>query len=238
MIKTPADSPPESPTTARQLARDEMERRILASARRQLADVGPARLSLRAVTRDIGVASSAVYRYVASRDELITRLILQVFGELGDEVEQAAEAAAPDAATQWRTWATTLRRWALDHPFDWALVYGTPIPGYTAPQATIDPATRVNAPVLGLPGFAAEDLGPDEAETAASLQPLAEIIRASDHEPASPGTTFAMMTAWSAVHGFINLELGGHFVGAMEKTDPVFDTLLRRLVRDFGLERT
>jgi AcrR family transcriptional regulator len=187
------------------------------------------------VARDLGVASSAVYRYVASRDELITRLIVQVYGELGDAVEQAAGDAEPTGAAQWRTWANTLRGWALEHPYDWALVYGTPIPGYAAPQDTVEPATRVNAPILAAQGLPARDLGPAEAATAQALDPLAGIIRAAGGDPRGPGTGFAMMAAWSAVHGFINLELGGHFVGVLADTTPVFDTLVRRTAAELGL---
>jgi AcrR family transcriptional regulator len=223
------------PTTARQLAREEMERRILASARRQLAEVGPAQLSLRAVARDLGVASSAVYRYVASRDELVTQLILQVYGELGDAVEAAASAAAPDAAAQWRTWAATVRGWALEHPYDWALVYGTPIPGYAAPQDTIEPATRVNAPILAPRGVPDRDLDSGNAATRAALAPLMDLVQAIGGGPLGAGAGFAMMAAWSAVHGFINLELGGHFVGVLADTTPVFDTLVHRTAQDLGL---
>lgn len=236
----PTTARPSEPTTARQLAHQEMHRRILSSARRQLTEVGPAQLSLRAVARDLGVASSAVYRYVASRDELITRLILEIYGELGDAVGIAAEAAAADPATQWHTWATTLRRWALGHPYDWALVYGTPVPGYEAPQDTIGPATRVNRPVLDLTGLRAAELGPDDAAVAASVAPMAALARrdapgqASDQGP-SPGTALAMVQAWSAVHGFINLELGGHFVGVLADPAPVFEAMVARTAVDLGI---
>lgn len=221
--------------TPRQLAREEMERRILASARRQLADVGPAQLSLRAVARELGVASSAVYRYVESREELITRLILEVYGELGDVIEEAAAAVdAGDRPAQWRTWATTLRAWALAHPYDWALVYGTPIPGYRAPRDTVAPAVRVNAPILDAGGLHADALGPEDASAAASLAPFVASVGAMG-PTITPGSGFAMMTAWSAVHGFINLELGGHFVGGMQDTTAVFEALIRRTSHDLGL---
>lgn len=118
--------------TPRQRAREEMEQRILATAPAHMAEVGPAQLSLRAVARELGVASSAVYRYVASRDDLITRLILEIYGELADAAEAACADAGADLATQWSRWAHSMRDWARAHPYDWALVYGTPIPGYAA----------------------------------------------------------------------------------------------------------
>ena len=56
-----------------------IEGEILRVGREHLASHGAAGLSLRAVARDLGMASSAVYRYVASRDELLTRLIVTAY---------------------------------------------------------------------------------------------------------------------------------------------------------------
>ena len=53
--------------------RAEMDELVLAVGRRQLAEHGAAGLSLREVARELGVVPSGVYRYVASRDELLTR---------------------------------------------------------------------------------------------------------------------------------------------------------------------
>src|SRR6476620_9457729 len=73
--------------TARERVRAELTAEITDAARRQLAEVGAAALSLRAVARDVGMASSAVYRYFPSRDELLTALIVEAYDELGDAVE-------------------------------------------------------------------------------------------------------------------------------------------------------
>ena len=89
---TTESTPGTASTSARALARDHLTRAILASARAQLGTVGPAALSVRAVARDVGLASSAVYRYFASRDDLLTALLVACFDEQGEEVE-AAEAA-------------------------------------------------------------------------------------------------------------------------------------------------
>ena len=78
-----------APLTARAVARRELTAAIVASARRQLADIGPAQLSVRAVARDLGMASSAVYRYFPSRDELLTELLVIIYGELADLLESA-----------------------------------------------------------------------------------------------------------------------------------------------------
>ena len=123
--------------------RAEMTEEIKAVARRHLATDG-ANLSLRAVARDMGMASSAVYRYFASRDDLLTALIIEAYDSVGEAAEQAAAAAASAGfADQLVAVGHAVREWALAEPHQWALIYGSPVPGYQAPQDTIGPATRV-----------------------------------------------------------------------------------------------
>ncbi len=149
--------------TARQRARAELTSEIKAEARRQVAEAGAQRLSLRAVARELGMASSALYRYFPSRDELLTALIIDAYDALGESAERAAGAVARgDARGQWRACCTAVRDWALAHPHEYALIYGTPVPGYQAPQETIGPAGRVAAVLGGLlaGAFAARSAGP------------------------------------------------------------------------------
>jgi len=121
--------------------RAEMTEEIKAVARRHLATDG-ANLSLRAVARDMGMASSAVYRYFASRDELLTAMIIDAYDALGEAAERAAGTTG-DPIDRWLAVAHATRDWALADPHQWALIYGSPVPGYQAPQDTIGPATRV-----------------------------------------------------------------------------------------------
>src|SRR4029079_15259425 len=83
------------PTTARERVRAELTTEITDAARRQLAEVGAAALSLRAVAREVGMVSSAVYRYFPSRDELLTRLIIDGYDDLGAAAEAADDPTAP-----------------------------------------------------------------------------------------------------------------------------------------------
>ncbi|MBX9243920.1 TetR/AcrR family transcriptional regulator [Actinotalea ferrariae] len=134
------------PRTARERARAEIRAELLAVARHHLATDGPANLSLRAIARDLGVASSAVYRYVESRDALLTLLIVEAYDAVGQTCEDALEAAARrglDAGSCWLEVARAFRKWALEHPHQYALVYGTPVPGYAAPVETVGAAVRL-----------------------------------------------------------------------------------------------
>ena len=126
-------------------ARAELTGEIKAVARRQLAEEGSAALSLRAVARELGMVSSAVYRYFPSRDELLTALIIDAYDAVADAAEQAeaaVEPRRPDAAAGSPS-AGPFATWAVANPQEYALIYGSPIPGYAAPQDTIDPAARI-----------------------------------------------------------------------------------------------
>ncbi|MEO6570608.1 MAG: TetR/AcrR family transcriptional regulator, partial [Ilumatobacteraceae bacterium] len=128
----------------RRQARDRITDEIMAAAREQLAEVGAAALSLRSVARQVGMVSSAVYRYVESRDDLLTRLIIEAYDAIGDVAERAAaDAAHGSDLDRWAATGSAIRSWAIEHPHDHFLLYGTPVPGYIAPQDTVVSGTRV-----------------------------------------------------------------------------------------------
>src|SRR6476620_6445495 len=133
--------------TARERVRAEVTAEITDAARRQLAEVGAAALSLRAVAREVGMVSSAVYRYFPSRDDLLTRLIIDGYDDLGAAAE-AADVPAASPAERWSVVCRAVRGWALTHPHEYALLYGSPVPGSRAPADTVPAASRVGV-VLG-----------------------------------------------------------------------------------------
>ncbi|MGW1737406.1 TetR/AcrR family transcriptional regulator [Nocardia sp. NPDC001965] len=138
-------------TTPRARARAQTMTDIKRIAREHLATDGAAALSLRAVARDLGVVSSAVYRYVRSRDELLTLLVVDGYDALGDAVESALDAAPDDPIEQFRFTARAVRAWALAEPAWYGLLFGTPVPGYAAPaDRTVTPGTRVIVTLMGL----------------------------------------------------------------------------------------
>ena len=139
MAGTPRDSTP------RDRARVQTMRDIVRIGREHLAVHGAAGLSLRAVARDLGVVSSAVYRYVASRDELLTLLVVDGFDELGTAVDDAlASVPSDDFLLRFLTIGRAVRAWGVREPATYALLFGSPVPGYEAPgERTTGPGTRV-----------------------------------------------------------------------------------------------
>jgi AcrR family transcriptional regulator len=105
-------------------------------ARDQMAREGAAALSLRAVAREMGMTPSALYRYFSSREDLLSALYVDAFNSLGAALRAAyQEAAGGRPIDEWVAVANAHRRWALEHPSEYALAFGTPIPGYTPERA-------------------------------------------------------------------------------------------------------
>src|SRR5258708_10002874 len=75
-------------------SRERIEAQIIELGRRHLVDHGAAGVSLRAIARDLGMVSSAVYRYVSSRDELLTLLLVDAYSDLADTVHRARDTVA------------------------------------------------------------------------------------------------------------------------------------------------
>ncbi|MBS45456.1 MAG: TetR family transcriptional regulator [Nocardioides sp.] len=230
----------DAPRTARAVARAELTRAILDSATQQLAEVGPAALSVRAVARDLGMASSAVYRYFASRDDLLTALLVEAYDDLGAAVEEADAAVTDrdDVAARWRATAGAVHDWARAHPHRYALTYGSPVPGYAAPQDTVEPATRAPRVLLQLladalaAGRGVRDLGGrvDPAEVAATGP-----ISAVTEPPLPPEATVRALAVWATLFGHVSLELFGHMNNAVLDYDTHFATVVDLAAYDLGL---
>ena len=218
--------------TARERARAELVAEITASARRQLAETGAAALSMRAVARDLGMVSSALHRYFPTRDDLLTALIVQSYDELGDAVAAADAAADPaDHPGRWRAVTGAVRDWALAHPHEYALIYGSPVPGYRAPADTIPAAGRVVLPLLGIlvdahaAGRLATPAGP--VASAGDTGRLRAVLEAPDDLP--DATLAAGVTAWTGVFGHVSFELFGQFENTVENRDVLFQATTTRL---------
>ncbi|KRE33123.1 TetR family transcriptional regulator [Mycobacterium sp. Soil538] len=212
----------------RQDSRDRIERRIVELGRRHLVTDGAAGLSLRAIARDLGMVSSAVYRYVASRDDLLTLLLVDAYTELAEAVDDARRAAGDDWRTQLAAIARAARQWAVGQPASWALLYGSPVPGYHAPRdRTVGPGTRVVGALFTVvaAGVAAGDI--PSAKTTAP-QPLSsdlENLRAEFGVAVDDSALTKCLVLWAALVGAISLEVFGQY-GSDTLTDPAlaFDT--------------
>lgn len=221
------------PPTARARARAELTEEIKACASRHLAEHGAPGLSLRAVARELGMASSAVYRYFSSRDELLTALIIDAY----DAVGEAAEAAAASKGTMVKRFsavAMAVRSWAIAHPHDYALVYGTPVPGYAAPGDTASPAARVSLAALRI---VADGVAAGEVDIR-SARPIAKAtrrdmagLRAATSIELPDEVLLRVLLAWTTVFGTISFELFGHLHTVVEDYEAFFRHQVDRAAR-------
>jgi AcrR family transcriptional regulator len=223
----------------RDRVRREMTDEIKQTARRHLAANGAPNLSLRAVARDMGMVSSAIYRYFASRDELLTALIIDAYNSMGEATENAEAAVdRTDLLGRFAAVCHAVRDWALANPHEYALIYGSPVPGYAAPQDTVGPATRPTF-VLGrilVDGVTADVLSsePDESlapPVHADVARVAELVA-----PGVPPTIMAQgLIAWTELFGAVSFELFGRLNNVIDDRRAWFDHQIEAMAELVGL---
>jgi AcrR family transcriptional regulator len=222
-----------------------MTAEILSVAGAHLARDGAAALSLRSIARDLGMAPSALYRYFDGRDALLSALILGAYEELAAEVERAADQAERPGSVQggdaerWLCVPRAARGWALAEPHRWALLFGTPVPGYEAPEDTVEPYARV-ARALVRPLQAAHSSGrlrndppprPASAELREAVLPVSAGLL-----PGLPVETVVLaLEAWTTIVGSISLEVFGHWRNIVLEPALFFEATMAQLAATIGL---
>ena len=234
-----SSAPRSAPRTARERVRRELTSEIKEVALAQLASGGGAALSLRAIAREMGMASSALFRYFRNRDALLTALIIDSYSSLAEAAE-TAEARVHQRSIQdrWMAICHGVRNWALAHPHEYALIFGSPIPGYAAPQGTVGPATRV--PLLL--GDLLRDLVKEKSYIAgANPKPPATVRRAIDPvrsvmpEAITADLMVRGLMAWTYLFGAVSFEVFGHRHNVIADHDAFFDHEVGRMAVMVGL---
>ncbi|SDG97376.1 TetR/AcrR family transcriptional regulator [Nonomuraea jiangxiensis] len=222
--------------TARERVRAELTREITDIARRQLATEGAGGLSLRAVAREMGMVSSAIYRYFPSRDDLLTALIIDGYNALGAAVEQTEAACPPDDYLgRWLAACDAVRDWAVAHPHEYALIYGSPVPGYQAPQDTVAARVRDVAVLSRIVSDAwqAGAMRTPTTEPPAALDADTAVFR--DLMPGVPDSViWQAISAWTALYGWVNFEVFGQFQNTIEDRHTAFGHSMRLLAETLG----
>ncbi len=234
------------PQTPRERARTRTLAEITRIGREALVRDGVTGLSLRAVARELGVVSSAVYRYVKSRDELLTLLIVDGYDELGDTVDASLAEVPPDQHLErFLTIGRAVRAWAVREPATYALLFGTPVPGYQAPEdRTTSPGTRVIGALVsvwegawrdGSLALPAPSVRLSVGRSAGLAADVARIRADSDLTCPDEAITRGVL-AWAALFGCVSFELFGQY-GRETFTDPdaLFEQHLAVLAETVGL---
>ncbi|MCP2343847.1 TetR/AcrR family transcriptional regulator [Actinomadura rupiterrae] len=233
----------EQTTSRRARLRAQASGEIKAIALRLMAEGGPDAISLRAIAREMGMTAGAIYSYFATRDDLVSTLIGDVYTALVEAVEAARDAVPEDdPGGRILAWADALRTWALAHPEGFRLIYGDPVPGYQEPDDGPGKTAEVRA-CTGLTGLVA------------AAWPTAAPLSAGDREyawddfdprltghvrevfPDLPPAALALtLRIWGRMHGLLALEIYGHLRDLILDPATVYQDEMRALVASLGLK--
>ena len=210
-------------------------------ARAQMAAEGTAGVSLRAIAREMGMTAPALYRYFGSRDDLVTALVTDAYDALADAME-AAVAAVPAGrhADRVRAAFGAFRAWGLEHPTEFALIFGSPIPGYVAPEATRPAGTRYTNLLAGLlveahAAGALDPAGIDLRVPDALSRQLQDLQRRGGFRGAPVPVVAFGLSAWTRLHGLVTLEVFGHLAPAVGDGAALLQQELDAIIRQSGL---
>lgn len=226
----------------------------------EVREHGAVALSLRRVARRMGMSPAGLYRYVESREGLLTWLIADAYDDLADHMLVAAGAPATelsdsdrpaprvavvadpdsDVADRVRAVASAYRQWSVEHPNEFGLLFGDPIPGYAAPVdgPTTAAMTRVGA-ALGRPLIEAWQQGrlrpPMQDPPRELRERLAPMDKLADAGvPAELAVT--LLLAWGRLHGQVSLEVFGHHDWLFpDGSALLFDADVEATLRDLGI---
>jgi AcrR family transcriptional regulator len=225
MPATPAPEPPTMRERYRAQVRDEVKQAAL----RQLAESGPAGLSISAIGKQLGVSGPALYRYFASRDELLTELVIDAYHDLAHALSDAARhAPGTQPRAQLEDIARAYRSWALAQPHRYRLLFGPPLPGYDAhAQQLVAAAEQGMNLLLDILSEAVH-----RAATPVPQPPLASQLAAwaQPHHPGiDPAIALRAVLVWSRLHGIVSLEIAGNFASMGLDPGQLFEIQLSTL---------
>jgi AcrR family transcriptional regulator len=171
-------------TIGADLDTDKTRDAIVRAAREILVAQGPDGLTVRKIASAAGHSTMAVYSRFGGKDGLVDVLFGEGFGLLIAALESAGTTDDPLADLDRQ--GAAYRRFALDHPQHYSLMFERPVPGYRPGH---DALTVANAALEVL------------ARGLERAMVQGTVIRAE------PATTAISM--WATCHGLVSLEMAG-----------------------------
>jgi AcrR family transcriptional regulator len=214
---------------------------IKALARRQLAEQGPGGLSLRAIAREMGTAPSALYRYFGSSGDLISVLCVDAYDSVADALTAARDVQPPaEHARRWLGICQAYRVWSLRNPSDFALIFGTPVPGYQPHAEVIAAASRSTAVAVAVFTAAVEAGAAEPGRTQVPLGvEVGELWQTLTGGPASSGEARLagiVLTAWASLLGYLVAEIFGSLRQLIEDTDELYQAHVCTVMLGMGFD--
>ena len=211
---------------------------VLDAAADALASGGVDTISLRAIARQLGVVSSAIYRHYPSREALLTDLITQTHAELGEWVVRAeASVTRSNLSERFAVIVRSTRAWAKANPHRWALLYGTPVPGYDGGEVRVNPAARVGELLAALvrDAEAAGHVVPPDPALDAATTSVVRVAASFDMPERMLSASVAGVEVWAQFFGHLSFEVFGHYRGVIDDLDVYTESLIERMSQRLGL---
>jgi len=234
------------PPSRRERARADTLREIKETARRVLVERGVDGLALRAVAREMGMTAPAIYRYFASREDLVENVVADLYDELTDLLEAIRDAAEPATpGVQLLALSRAFRTWSIDHSAEFGLLFGSaglgvvPEDAHTYGERPSQLAGARFGGVFaelvarvylerGFPVPADDDLDP-------ALRAQLEIWCAKLPIPLPLGVMSVFLSCWIRLYGMVCMEIFGHLRFALQDPEPMFEAELRSLSEILGI---
>ena len=165
------------------------------------------------IARELGMTAPALYRYYKDRDDLLTALIVDAYGDLATRLH-----ASIDGISDPREALTALCRgyhgWAVADPVRFGLVFGIPIPGFEVPETAgtterLDDALQALQSVLLMAVRNGSGLNPLLDSVGPDLNGCLDKGNDVSGE-LSPQAQQAMFLMWTTLHGLTCLEVFNH----------------------------
>lgn len=237
--------PPSRRERVRAAAYDE----IRTVARRLLAAEGPPGVTLRAIAREMGMTAPALYRYHPSREDLLMDLCATFLHEVSDELEAARDLIpAEQPGARMIAVSRAFRRWAHANPAEFALIFGSPLPGLPSTmEGKLDERNREYPSSLAGVRFGSIFVGifadlwrrqpfdvPADEEIEPALRTQLDLdLPGAEELPR--GARLLFLGAWTRLYGLVAIDVFGHLAWALTDTEPFFESELRRACVPLGI---
>jgi AcrR family transcriptional regulator len=169
---------------------DDTKARLLTEARDLYLEQGFARFSLREVARRVGLSPAAVYRHFDGKEALLREVCAAGFRTFSSYLLRAL--SAPTPRERLGRAATMYRRFGLENPHDYRVIYMGEAEGLTPP-----------APSNGAPPEPTFQFLVDRVRECID----ARVLKKGD-------ATKIAAIIWAQVHGLVSLRLSGHLARA------------------------
>jgi AcrR family transcriptional regulator len=220
------------------------EREIKQTARRMVLEHGPHAASLRAVAREMGMTAPGLYRYFASREELLDHVAADILADLAGDIDAAVNGAGAageaDAANRLAAACWEFRRWSLSHRAAFGMLFGAPVPGWNVEQDKVtaqsgqELAGAFLAPFLQLwqtgpfPVLADDEIDP-------GLRGQLERYRGQAKADLPLGAVLVFLHGWVRLYGMVATEVFGQLGFSADDARPMFQLTLAETLPPAGL---